>query len=131
MGALGLVLLGGEQILGIGDLLHLDNPGAVGILVQLLGGVQQFLVHFAYRAGDGADQVAHRLDGFHIAEGLAGGGVIPHFGQVHKDHVTQLALGKVGNADDGDAVLHAEPFVVTGVLQFCGIIHDFYLRSWF
>ena len=128
LGAVGLVGGGVQQLLLVGDALHLHQPGAVGVGVDGLGGVQQVLVDRLHRAGDGAVDVGDGLHRLHISQGLAAGEGVPHLGQVDKDQVPQGVLGVVGEAHLGGAVVGEEdPLVGLGVAEMLRGVHDKFL----
>ena len=60
-----------------------------------------------------------------VADGviLTGNDFVASLGQVDEDHVAQSVLSKVGDADDGNAVLFLEPLMILGVAQFVGNSH--------
>src|SRR6185312_462086 len=118
-----LVGLGVHQavhVLGVGDL-ELHEPGAIGILVDHLGGVVQGFVAFRHFARDGAVDVGCRLHRLHHRETLASLEAAAFLRRFHEHEVAERRLGVVGDADGGDAVgAELHPLMALGVLQVSG-----------
>src|SRR5690606_30774544 len=73
-------------------------------------------------AADRRVDVRHRLDRLHHGDALARAHGVARGGKLHEDHVPQLVLGVVRDADPGQPpVFQPEPLVFLGVLQFLGI----------
>ena len=77
-----------------------DHPALlVGVLVDGLGGVDERVVHLDHLAGDGGEELGDGLGRLDHAEGLALLHLVADLGELDVDHVAELVLGEVGDAD--------------------------------
>ena len=118
---------GAEQGVVFGRVRHFDlhEPAfAVGVAVDDGGIGVHGLVEFHDLAAHRKERVAHGLHGLDRAENLACGERLAHGRNIDENDVAQLALGKVGDADNGRVTLDAAPLVVAGVFQICRYVHN-------
>jgi hypothetical protein len=96
--------------------LELEEPAlAGGVLVDGSRRCLEGAVGLDHVAGYGRIDLAGRLDALDHRRLVALGDGLPDIGQFHIDHVAELLLGVVGDADDPGIALDADVFVVLGV----------------
>src|SRR5215471_3446514 len=71
---------------------HLQHPGAMRVLVDLLGRRGQVSIDFGHSARCGSEQVRHGLDGLDGSEGLACRQFCPDLRRFDKDNVSERFL---------------------------------------
>src|SRR5690606_36833820 len=119
------VLVGGlvhqaVELRRIGEL-HLEEPRPTGrILVDEPGVVRDLLVDLHDLAVERGANVRGRLDAFDDADLVTRGYGLPGIGQFDEDDIAELFGGVLGDADDDQVALGAEPFVIFGVLHGSG-----------
>ena len=101
---------------------------AVKVFVAVRVGVDQprivleRLVDLDHLAGDGRVDLGHRLDRFDRPQLVARVEQVSDLRQLDEDHLAELGLGEVGDADDAGVVLDPHPLVVARV-AIVGRIH--------
>ena len=98
--------------------LDLDDPGAVGILVDKFGLVFEFFVDGDHFAAYGSIQLAGSLDALQCAEILALGDAVTFGGGIDIGNVTHFFLCEIADTDDGDVAVDFDPFVGLTVKEF-------------
>src|SRR4051812_17572066 len=117
---------GGQQLVEVGGIrgLYAEHPCGERVLVHLLGRGRQVRVGGDDLAGDGRVDVARRLHRLDHAHRLALRDLAPGLRRLYEDHVAQLLLRVVGDADAHGAVrLAAHPLVALGVAQLLRQFH--------
>ncbi len=98
--------------------LQADQPAlSQGIGVDGVGLVPDDDVDLGDGAAQRDEQVVGGLDRLDAAHDVAAREGAPHLGEVEEDHVPELLLGMLGDADARDVTLEGDPDVVLRVLQ--------------
>ena len=109
-----------------------ENPAfAVRVGVDEGGVVLQRFIDRDNGSRDGRLDVPGGFDRFHDGGGRFGLHFGPDLGQFDINHVGQLGLGVVGDADARLAVFEADPVVCFGIFQIFGNVHVYFLWSGF
>ncbi len=96
---------------------------AIRILIDLLRLILEALIHLDNLTGHRAEHIRSRLDRLRNTGFLATVHGRAHIRNPDINHITQLLLGKIGNADRCRAVIcQANPLVGLNVFQVCGYL---------
>src|SRR5882724_1736729 len=123
-----LIFFGIHQLFQIGGGGEADTdepPLAMGILVEQLRVLDHGVVDLQHLAGDRGVDLGHRLDRLDGPELVAGVEDLPGLRQLDEDHLAQLLLRELGDADDTDVTVDLHPLVLPRI-EIIGWIHRFH-----
>ena len=100
---------------------HLEHPGLVRILINLLRSGRQFSIHLSHGARSRRIEIRHRLHRFYGSKGLPRCDVRTGLGQFDENDVTERFLRVIGDANGCAGAVNFDPLVLLGVLQVAWI----------
>src|SRR5262245_39919545 len=96
---------------------HDHPPAPVGVLVDRIRRIRKLAVDLGHLARQGREEIGDCLDRLHDTKGLLRLDLGADFGQLHEHDVTQLLLGKRGDADADPGAFLLGPLEITRVLE--------------
>ena len=88
-----------------------------GILVHDAGLILELGIHRGDRSTEGSDELLHGPDGLDLAEGVPLLELVADVRHLDRDHLSELVLPELGDADLHPVSLYTHPQVVIGELE--------------
>ena len=101
-----------QQFFFLGDVLDLDQPCLIRLVVDLLRSIQELFIDLRYGSGNRGEYVGASLSGFYVSESLSRCVLVAFFRKVNEYQSPELALRIVGQADRcGGVIRELCPFM--------------------